>query len=100
MPRSAALIADEMGLGKTVQVILSLRLLISSGMLKRALVVCPKPLVINWTRELRTWAPDLAFEVFSGDTETCDRWPPGAPGTAPSWKVILNPIARVLQGGP
>jgi len=70
MPRSAALIADEMGLGKTVQVILSLRLLISSGMLKRALVVCPKPLVINWTRELRTWAPDLAFEVFSGDTET------------------------------
>ncbi|MFM8934027.1 MAG: DEAD/DEAH box helicase, partial [Gemmataceae bacterium] len=70
MPRSAALIADEMGLGKTVQVILSLRLLISSGMLKRALVVCPKPLVINWTRELRNWAPDLAFEVFSGDTET------------------------------
>ena len=70
MPRSAALIADEMGLGKTVQVILSLRLMMSSGLLKRALVVCPKPLVINWTRELRTWAPDLAFEVFSGDTET------------------------------
>jgi superfamily II DNA or RNA helicase len=85
MPRSAALIADEMGLGKTVQVILSLRLLISSGMLKRALVVCPKPLVINWTRELRTWAPDLAFEVFSGDTET----------RTAMWKVSNCPVQVV-----
>lgn len=85
MPRNAALIADEMGLGKTVQVILSLRLMISSGMLKRALVVCPKPLVINWTRELRTWAPDLAFEVMSGDTET----------RTAMWKVSNCPVQVV-----
>jgi SNF2 family DNA or RNA helicase len=70
MPRHAALIADEMGLGKTVQVIVSLRLLFHAGLIGRALVVCPKPLVINWTRELRTWAPDVPFEVISGDTET------------------------------
>ena len=36
---------------------------------QQALVVCPKPLVINWTRELRMWAPDVPYEVVSGDTE-------------------------------
>ena len=53
MPRHAALIADEMGLGKTAQVIIALRLLFHAGLIRNALVVCPKPLVINWTRELR-----------------------------------------------
>jgi SNF2 family DNA or RNA helicase len=70
MPRHAALLADEMGLGKTVQIIVALRLLFHAALIRRALVVCPKPLVINWTRELRTWAPDVPFEVIGGDTET------------------------------
>lgn len=69
MPRHHALIADEMGLGKTVQVIVSLRLLFHAGLIRNALVVCPKPLVINWSRELRLWAPDLPFEVLGGDAE-------------------------------
>lgn len=69
MPRHAALLADEMGLGKTAQVIISLRLLLHSGLIRRALVICPKPLVINWTRELRTWAEDVPFEVIGGDTQ-------------------------------
>jgi SNF2 family DNA or RNA helicase len=70
MPRDAALLADEMGLGKTAQVIIALRLLFHAGLIHNALVVCPKPLVINWTRELRLWAPDVPFEVITGDTET------------------------------
>src|SRR5262245_10937165 len=70
MPRDAALLADDMGLGKTAQSILAMRLLFHGGFLHRALVVCPKPLVINWTRELKMWAPDLPFEVVGGDTET------------------------------
>src|SRR5262249_41592002 len=70
MPRHAALLADEMGLGKTAQVLISLRLLFHGGLIRRALIVCPKPLVINWTRELRTWAEDLPFEVITGDTKT------------------------------
>jgi SNF2 family DNA or RNA helicase len=69
MPRHAALLADEMGLGKTVQVIVALRLLFHAGMIERALVVCPKPLVFNWARELRSWAEDLPFEVVLGDTD-------------------------------
>ncbi len=69
MPRHAALIADEMGLGKTAQVIIALRLLFYSGLIRRVLVVCPKPLVINWTRELRLWAEDVPYEVISGDMQ-------------------------------
>jgi SNF2 family DNA or RNA helicase len=69
MPRHAALIADEMGLGKTAQVIIALRLLLHSGVIRKALVVCPKPLVVNWTRELKLWAEDVPFEVIGGDTQ-------------------------------
>lgn len=69
MPRHAALIADEMGLGKTAQVIIAMRLLFHGGLIHRALIVCPKPLVVNWTRELKTWGEDLPFEVIGGDTQ-------------------------------
>ena len=69
MPRKSALIADEMGLGKTIQVIISIRLLFRSGLLKNVLIACPKPLVINWTRELKLWASDLPVEVICGNTE-------------------------------
>ena len=67
MPRHSALLADEMGLGKTAQAILAIRLLIQAGMTRRVLIVCPKPLVFNWARELKLWAADLPFEVFAGD---------------------------------
>jgi SNF2 family DNA or RNA helicase len=85
MPRHAALLADEMGLGKTAQVIIALRLLFHGGFIRRALVVCPKPLVINWSRELRTWGPDVPFEVINGDTET----------RRASWQVSNCPLKLV-----
>ncbi|MBP3959702.1 DEAD/DEAH box helicase [Gemmata sp. G18] len=69
MPRHHALLADEMGLGKTAQAILTLRLLFHSGEIKQALVVCPKPLMHNWGRELKMWAPDVPFETFDGDPD-------------------------------
>jgi SNF2 family DNA or RNA helicase len=67
MPRWSALLADEMGLGKTVQTIIALRLLLYGGMIQRALIVCPKPIVPNWLRELRLWAEDVPVEVIGGD---------------------------------
>ncbi len=70
MPRHAALLADEMGLGKTMQTSLSLRLLLYAGLVRRALLICPKPLVHNWSRELRTRAGDVPFEVIGGDAGT------------------------------
>jgi SNF2 family DNA or RNA helicase len=69
MPRHAALLADEMGLGKTMQAILSLRLLLHSGLVRRALLVCPKSIVSNWARELRMWAEDMPFEIIGGDAD-------------------------------
>ncbi len=69
LPRHGALLADEMGLGKTAQAILAMRLLFHQGLIKRALIVCPKPLVHNWCRELKCWAPDVPHEVFPTDPE-------------------------------
>jgi SNF2 family DNA or RNA helicase len=69
MPRHAALLADEMGLGKTAQALLALRLLFQAGLIQRGLIVCPKPLVSNWSHELRTWVEDLPFEVIAGDAD-------------------------------
>jgi SNF2 family DNA or RNA helicase len=69
MPRSAALLADEMGLGKTMQTIVALRLLFHAGLIHRVLLVCPKPLVNNWSRELHTWAEDLPFEIIGGEAD-------------------------------
>ena len=69
MPRHSALLADEMGLGKTAQTILAMRLMFHQGLLNTALVVAPKPLIHNWCRELKMWAPDIPHECFTGDTE-------------------------------
>jgi SNF2 family DNA or RNA helicase len=85
MPRHAALLADEMGLGKTMQTILAIRLLFQSGMVRRALLVCPKPLVFNWIRELQLWSGDLPFEVIGGDTQA----------RRASWLVSNSPLKLV-----
>lgn len=69
MPRHSALLADEMGLGKTAQAILSMRLLFHQGQIRTALLVAPKPLIHNWARELKLWAPDLPFEIFQADPD-------------------------------
>jgi SNF2 family DNA or RNA helicase len=82
MPRHSAMLADEMGLGKTAQTILATRLLFQSGMISKVLIVCPKPLVFNWCRELKLWANDLPFEVIGGDLET----------RRATWKVSNCPL--------
>src|SRR5207245_2137996 len=38
-----------------------------AGLVRRSLIVCPRPLVSNWSRELGIWADDLPFEVIGGD---------------------------------
>jgi SNF2 family DNA or RNA helicase len=66
-PRFAAVLADEMGLGKTMQAITAIRLLLRSGEVRSVLLVCPKPLVTNWQREFRLWAPEIPLMVIEGD---------------------------------
>jgi SNF2 family DNA or RNA helicase len=65
-PRHEAVLADEMGLGKTMQTVVSLRLLAHQGLVRRALLVCPKPLVTNWRREFSQWAPELPVTIMEG----------------------------------
>ena len=48
------MLADEMGLGKTMQAITTIRMLLVSGQLRRILLVCPKPLVSNWLKEIKS----------------------------------------------
>ncbi|WP_238476603.1 DEAD/DEAH box helicase [Bythopirellula goksoeyrii] len=65
-PRNEAVLADEMGLGKTMQTIVTMRLMVQQGHIRRALLVCPKPLVTNWQREFSLWAPELPITVIEG----------------------------------
>jgi SNF2 family DNA or RNA helicase len=69
-PRFSAVLADEMGLGKTMQAITGLRLLLHSGHVRRALLICPKPLVTNWQREFELWAPEIPVSVIQGNQAT------------------------------
>ncbi len=66
-PRETAILADEMGLGKTMQAITTIRMLLMAGQLRNVLLVCPKPLVTNWVREFRQWAPEIPVTVIEGD---------------------------------
>jgi SNF2 family DNA or RNA helicase len=64
--RRSAILADEMGLGKTMQAITAIRLLIRSGQARKVLLICPKPLVTNWLREFKLWAPELTVVPVAG----------------------------------
>ncbi|MCA9241877.1 MAG: DEAD/DEAH box helicase, partial [Planctomycetales bacterium] len=68
-PRRHAVLADEMGLGKTMQTITAIRLLAHSAQVRRALLVCPKPLLSNWRREFALWAPELAVVTLEGGSQ-------------------------------
>ena len=59
-----ALIGDEMGLGKTVQALGYL----AAYPDKRALVVCPASLKLNWRKEARMWLGAKA-DILDGTTE-------------------------------
>lgn len=67
-PREIAILADEMGLGKTMQAISTVRMLLLAGQLRNVLLICPKPLVTNWVREFKLWAPEIPVTVIEGDS--------------------------------
>src|SRR5262245_9709932 len=65
--QKAALLADEMGLGKTMQTITAIRLMLRAGEARRILLICPKPLIPNWPRELQTWAEEWPVGTIDGE---------------------------------
>ena len=101
MPRHGAVLADEMGLGKSMQAISSIRLLVRSGEARRVLVVCPKGLVSNWTRELADWAPELVVAVVEGDPQR-RRWQwslPDVPVKVANYEVLVRDRDLVAELG-
>lgn len=62
--RPCVLLGDEMGLGKTVQAAVAMRELFKSGAARRALVVCPASLCVNWKHEVAKWTglPSVVYE--------------------------------------
>jgi SNF2 family DNA or RNA helicase len=65
-PRYSAILADEMGLGKTMQAITAIRLLLHAAEIRSVLLICPKPLMTNWVRELNLWAPEVSVTSIGG----------------------------------
>lgn len=65
--RYNAILADEMGLGKTMQAITSMRMLLRTRQARNILLICPKPLVTNWLREFKTWAPEVTIAAIQGN---------------------------------
>lgn len=69
------LVADDVGLGKTIEAGLILMPLLSSGEVKRLLVLCPASLVGQWTSRLRAMF-DIRLAIYSPDSDTpkADFW--------------------------
>jgi superfamily II DNA or RNA helicase len=69
------LVADDVGLGKTIEAGLILMPLLSSGEVRRLLVLCPASLVGQWQYRLRTMF-DIRLTAYSPDADTpkADFW--------------------------
>jgi ERCC4-related helicase len=69
------LVADDVGLGKTIEAGLILWPLLSKGLVRRLLIVCPASLVEQWQFRLRTMFDiRLARYASEADTERSDFW--------------------------
>ncbi|MCC5788521.1 MAG: DEAD/DEAH box helicase family protein [Opitutales bacterium] len=63
--RLGGCLADDMGLGKTIQTI-ALLSRIYPKVKRPSLLVMPRSLLFNWSRELETFAPHLNFTIHHG----------------------------------
>jgi SNF2 family DNA or RNA helicase len=100
-PRYAAVLADEMGLGKTMQAISSIRLLLFSGELRNVLLICPKPLVTNWLREFRIWAPEIPVAIIEGESaKRYWQWRhPAAPVKIANYELLMRDRELLNENG-
>jgi SNF2 family DNA or RNA helicase len=65
------------------------------------LVVCPKGLVSNWTRELADWAPEILATVIEGDRQR-RRWQwslPDVPVKVANYEVLVRDRDLVAELG-
>ena len=62
-------LCDEMGLGKTIQIIAT----ILGNPKKHTLIVVPKTIVTQWSKELMKFAPGLSVLVYDGPKRTKEK---------------------------
>ena len=87
------IIGDDMGLGKTPQ---GWMVLERDAAARRALIVCPGSVLVNWTREGARWAPTWTSSVAwsSRDLEKVALAPyPDRHATVVSWGLLSRPSA-------
>jgi SNF2 family DNA or RNA helicase len=98
--RREAVLADEMGLGKTMQAITTIRLLVRHEKVRRVLLICPKPVVTTWQRELVLWAPELPVAVVTGGQQRrAWYWRGCEPGvTIANYELIVRDEALLSAG--
>ena len=96
------LLADEMGLGKTIQAIGALRVLQRYGSSPGpALVVVPTGLVLQWRRQFREWAPELALSTCIGaPEERRQRWLAPAQVYLTGFDALRSDMALPAPYGP
>ena len=73
MEHRIGILADDMGLGKTAQALRALEMLVDDGVIRSALVVCPKSLLANWEAECERWVPRLTVVRSVPAKEESDR---------------------------
>lgn len=69
------LVADDVGLGKTIEAGMILWPLLSRGVVKRLLIICPASLVEQWQYRMRTMF-DIRLTIYTqeADTKKTDFW--------------------------
>jgi SWI/SNF-related matrix-associated actin-dependent regulator 1 of chromatin subfamily A len=87
------ILGDDMGLGKTPQAWMVLE---RDADARRALVVCPGSVLVNWTREGARWAPSWTSSVAwsSRDLEKLVKAPPqDRHAVVVSWGLLSRPAS-------
>jgi DNA repair and recombination protein RAD54B len=99
-----AVLADEMGLGKTLQTIALLWTLLkqnpihgSDGIVKKALIVCPVTLIVNWKKEFNKWLGNERIGVFVADNHKNIRLTDFTHGRSYSVMIIGYEKLRTVQ---
>ncbi len=95
----ALLLGDEMGLGKTIQAIAALRILCCRQDVRRALIVAPAGVLLQWQDELARWAPELRVICVHGAAGArAWQWRYPAHVTLTSYETLRMDAGSLLDG--